>query len=456
MVNERNLPAFKAYDIRGKVPDELNEDMAYDIGRSYVAEIRPAGAIVVGRDIRETSPDFSKAVIRGINDSGIDTVDIGMCGTKMVYFASSLEGMGGGVMVTASHNPREYNGIKLVREGARPISADTGLLDIERRVRTGDIPVHSFSRGTNTVRDVMDEYVERILTFIDRKDLKPLKVVANPGNGCAGPAMDALMRFLPFRVERIFFEPDGTFPNGIPNPLLIENRSVTAEAVRKTGADMGVAWDGDFDRCFLFDETGMYIEGYYLVGFLAKRILGKNPGGMIVHDPRLTWNTIDIVRENGGETVLSKSGHSFIKETMRATGAVYGGEMSAHHYFREFSCADSGMIPWLLVAQELSLTGAALSTLVAGRIRLYPCSGEINREVADPDGVINALKRNYTKKATTSSEIDGVSMEFGDRWRFNIRKSNTEPVVRLNVESRGDRELMKAKTAEILSLIDRS
>ncbi len=428
--------------------------MAYNIGRVYVSEIKPQGRVVVGRDIRESSPGISKAVISGINDAGVDTVDIGLCGTEMVYFASSLEGMGGGVMVTASHNPKGYNGIKLVRKGARPISADTGLMEMEKRVRKGDIPEKSSVSGTSTKRNIMNEYVDKILSFVNRDVLKPLKILANPGNGCAGLAMEVLDGFLPFEMECINFIPDGTFPNGVPNPLLVENRSVTTEAVRNFGADMGVAWDGDFDRCFLFDENGDFIEGYYLVGFLAKQILNKNPGAKIVHDPRLTWNTIEIVNAAGGMPVLSKSGHSFIKEKMRDTEAIYGGEMSAHHYFRDYSYADSGMIPWLLVAQELSVTGLKLSELVAERIERYPCSGEINRMVSDQDSVIARLKDAYSKESTSVSEFDGISMEFGKTWRFNIRKSNTEPVVRLNVESDGNKDLLKLKTNELIKLIE--
>ena len=447
------LASFKAYDIRGRVPDELNEAMAYDIGRAYVAQMRPGGAVVVGRDVRETSEAFSRAVIKGVTDAGADAVDIGLCGTEMVYFASSLHGMGGGIMVTASHNPRDYNGIKLVHANARPISADTGLMDMEERVRTGDLPGVSAHPGTMTTRDVMDDYVKRILSFVDVSVLKPLKIVANPGNGCAGPAFDRLAERLPFEVVRVQFDPDGSFPNGIPNPLLPENRAVTASEVRKANAAFGVAWDGDYDRCFLFDQRGSFIEGYYLVGVLARQILAGNPGGKIVHDPRLTWNTIELVREAGGETVLSKSGHSFIKEKMRETGAVYGGEMSAHHYFRDFSYADSGMIPWLLVAQELSLTGKTLSSLVDERIDRYPCSGEINTTVEYPDAVIDRIRTHYADKASDLSELDGISLEFGSRWRFNIRKSNTEPVIRLNVETAGNKSLLEEKTDEILSLI---
>ncbi|MFC1485617.1 phosphomannomutase [Candidatus Latescibacterota bacterium] len=453
-MTDTRLACFKAYDIRGRVPDELNEDMVYAIGRAYVAETQPKGMVAVGWDIRETSVAFSQAVIRGITDAGVDVLDIGLAGTEMVYFASSLEGIVGGVMVTASHNPKDYNGIKLVKEEARPISEDTGLLDIERRVRTGNLPPKAPKQGRVVRRDIMDAYVQRILSFVDRDSLKPLKLVANAGNGCAGPAFDALSRYLPFEVKRLQFDPDGTFPNGVPNPLLIENRTITAEEVRSCGADMGVAWDGDYDRCFLFDENGGFIEGYYLVGVLAKQLLAKYPGGKIVHDPRLTWNTIEIVKAAGGVPVLSKSGHSFIKETMRSTGAVYGGEMSAHHYFRDFTYADSGMIPWLLVAQELSLTGKMLSSLVAERIERYPCSGEINVTVADPDAAIVRVRQTFGPTATDKSDIDGISLEFDRVWRFNVRKSNTEPVVRINVETAGDRKLLKEKTALVLGVIN--
>ncbi|MHB9030628.1 MAG: phosphohexomutase domain-containing protein [Candidatus Latescibacterota bacterium] len=453
-MNETRLPAFKAYDIRGKIPGELNEAMAYKIGRAYVAEMGPQGAVAVGRDVRETSVSLSRALIRGLNDAGVDAVDIGLCGTEMVYFASSLEGMGGGAMITASHNPKDYNGIKLVRSGAQPISEDTGLLAIERRVRSDDLPELARTRGETSARDIMKEYARKVLSFVDAGLLKPLKILVNPGNGCAGPALDILADSLPFEFIRINFQPDGSFPNGIPNPLLIENRDATADAVREQQADLGIAWDGDFDRCFFFNERGEYIEGYYIVGFLAKRILNRNPGGKIVHDPRLIWNTVEMVKAAGGTPVLSKSGHSFIKEKMRETGAIYGGEMSAHHYFRDFSYSDSGMIPWLLVAEEMSVSGKKFSELVKERIRMYPCSGEINRTVANPDTVVKSVEEHFSGKATAVSHLDGITMEFGDTWRFNLRKSNTEPVVRLNVESSGDEGLMKARTEEILTLIE--
>ncbi len=453
-MNDARLPAFKAYDIRGRIPGELNEAMAYQIGRAYAVEMSPEGAVAVGRDIRQTSVLLSKALIRGLNDSGVDAVDIGLCGTEMVYYASSLEGMGGGAMITASHNPKDYNGIKLVRMDARPISEDSGLLDIERRVRMEEYPEKATHRGDISERNVMAEYTRKVLSFVDTGLLKPLKIVVNPGNGCAGPVLDVLAGSLPFEFIKINFQPDGTFPNGIPNPLLIENRSATVNAVVDNKADLGIAWDGDFDRCFFFDEQGRYIEGYYIVGFLAKRILNRNPGEKIVHDPRLVWNTLEIVRNTGGVPVLSKSGHSFIKEKMRETGAIYGGEMSAHHYFRDFSFSDSGMIPWLLVAEEMSVSGKRFSELVDERIRKYPCSGEINRTVLNPDATLQNVEEHFAGKATTVSHLDGLTMEFGDTWRFNLRKSNTEPVVRLNVEAAGDEELMNARTAEILKLVE--
>lgn len=448
------IPSFKAYDIRGKVPDDLNEGMAYDIARGYVAEIKPEGAIAVGRDIRDSSEAISSAVVKGFNDAGIDTVDIGLCGTEMVYYASSLDGMAGGAMITASHNPKGYNGIKLVRQAGKPISGDTGLMDIERRVRTGDIPPISDIPGTAVTRDIMEMYADKILSFVDIRKLKPLKIIVNPGNGCAGPALDALAKRLPFDFVWINFEPDGTFPNGIPNPLLIENRSQTADAVLSEHADIGVAWDGDFDRCFLFDETGAFIEGYYLVGYLSSQLLAASPGERIVHDPRLTWNTIEMVEEANGVAVESKSGHSFMKEKMRETNAIYGGEMSAHHYFRDFTYSDSGMIPWLLIAQAMSTTGMKLSELVAERIDRYPCSGEINRSVDNADTVMQRVKAQYIGSATLFSDIDGICFEFGRDWRFNLRKSNTEPLVRLNVETAGNKSLLQEKTEEILKTID--
>jgi phosphomannomutase len=444
------ITCFKAYDIRGQIPNELNAEICYRIGNA-TGEFLDAKTVVVGRDMRLTSLEFSDSVISGLIDAGVEVLDIGMCGTEMVYFATSHLGAHGGIMVTASHNPADYNGLKLVREEARPISADTGLGDIrilaegdDRKERDG---------GKRTHVDVLGDYIEHMLGYVDLAALKALKLVVNPGNGCAGIATDALEPHLPFELIKMFNEPDGTFPNGIPNPMLLENQEVTSKAVLEHGADMGIAWDGDFDRCFLFDEKGTFIEGYYIVGLLAESILVKNPGARIVHDPRMTWNTLDMVAAAGGEAVQSKSGHSFIKETMREVDGVYGGEMSAHHYFRNFSYADSGMIPWLLVAELMSTSGKSVSELVGERMAMYPASGEINRKVEDAKATLQALHDRYAPDALDVDDTDGYSFEFSE-WRFNIRMSNTEPVVRLNVESRGDEALMREKTAEVLAILE--
>ncbi len=444
------ITCFKAYDIRGQIPNELNAEICYRIGNA-TGEFLGAKRVVVGRDMRLTSLEFSDAVVSGLIDAGIEVLDIGLCGTEMVYFATSHLNADGGIMVTASHNPADYNGLKLVREEARPISADTGLADI-RALAEGD-EREERDGGKRTHVDILDAYIEHMLTYVDIPALKPLKLVLNPGNGCAGIASDALEPHLPFDLVKIHNEPDGTFPNGIPNPMLPENQAVTADAVLEHKADMGIAWDGDFDRCFLFDEKGTFIEGYYIVGLLAQGILAKSPGNKVVHDPRMTWNTLEIVSGAGGEAVQSKSGHSFIKEKMREVDAVYGGEMSAHHYFREFSYADSGMIPWLLVAELISTTGKSLSELVGERMAMYPASGEINRKVGDAKATLEKLHGRYAGEALDVDDTDGYSFEFPE-WRFNIRMSNTEPVVRLNLESRGDEALLEEKTREVLDVLE--
>ena len=444
------IECFKAYDVRGQIPTQLNDDIAYRIGNA-TAEFLDAKRVVVGRDMRLSSAELADSVSIGLVEAGVEVLDIGLCGTEMVYFATGHLEADGGIMVTASHNPADYNGLKLVREQARPISADTGLSEIKALAEREDRK--AVGTGSRTQANVFDDYVSSMLSYVNVGELRPLKLVVNAGNGVAGLAIDGLEPHLPFEFVKVHHEPDGRFPNGIPNPLLPENRSATADAVRSSGADMGIAWDGDFDRCFLFDEAGSFIEGYYIVGLLAESILSNNAGAKIVHDPRLTWNTLDVVRTAGGEPVQSKSGHSFIKEKMRAVDAVYGGEMSAHHYFRDFSYADSGMIPWLLVAQLISSTGRSLSTLVKERIEAYPASGEINREVADAGATLERLHEKYSATANAVDDIDGYSFEF-DTWRFNIRRSNTEPVVRLNVESRGDVGLLEAKTAEVLSVLE--
>jgi len=445
------LTCFKAYDIRGRVPDQLNTEIAYRIGRAF-AEFLDAKKIVIGHDIRLTSSELTDAVVDGITDAGADVLHLGQCGTEEVYFASFDQPVDGGICVTASHNPIDYNGMKLVREGSRPISGDTGLLDIKKMAEDNNFKAIT-KKGTVTQYDSRPRYIEHLLTYVDKSKLKPLKIVVNAGNGGAGEAIDALESHLPFEFIKIHHEPDGNFPHGIPNPLLPENRSSTIEAVKKHGADFGIAWDGDFDRCFFFDETGDFIEGYYLVGLLAEAFLIKTPGAKIVHDPRLVWNTQSIVEKAGGIPIQSKTGHAFIKERMRLEDAVYGGEMSAHHYFKEFAYCDSGMIPWLLVSELVSVKGKSLSTLVKECIAEFPCSGEINREISNPKAAIDKTEKIYALDAELVEHVDGLSVAYKD-WRFNLRMSNTEPVVRLNVETRGDIALMEEKRDELLALMD--
>jgi phosphomannomutase / phosphoglucomutase len=449
-MSEMNLNGFKAYDIRGRVPDELNEDLARRIGNATSQLLGP-GPVVLGRDVRLSSPALQDALAAGIVASGRDVIDIGLCGTEEVYFQTAHLGAAGGIMVTASHNPMDYNGLKLVREGARPISGDSGLFAIRDSVAKGDF-VEGSSQGTVSQAIDKSAYIKHLTTYIDLASLKPLKIVTNAGNGGAGLIIDELAAHLPLDFIRVQHEPDGHFPNGIPNPLLPENRSATADAVRAHGADFGIAWDGDFDRCFFFDASGRFIEGYYLVGLLAKSLLAKHPGEKIIHDPRLTWNTIDMVREAGGVPVQSKTGHAFIKERMRAENAVYGGEMSAHHYFRDFAYCDSGMIPWLLIASLISRTGQSLAEMVEDRMQAYPCSGEINFKVEDASASIARVLERYSSEQPVLDHTDGVSADFGS-WRFNLRSSNTEPLLRLNVESRGDVEMMQRRTNEIANLL---
>jgi len=446
----QTITCFKAYDVRGRIPDQLNEEVAYRIGQAYAAFIKPK-EVVVGYDIRLSSQALCAALTRGLTDSGVDVSNIGQCGTEEIYFATSFLGVDGGIVVTASHNPKDYNGIKFVREKSKPISADTGLEDIRKLAEINKFDMAPV-KGTNSQVDVKKDYIKHLLSYIDVNKLKPLKVLCNAGNGGAGPVIDLLEPHLPFEFIKMYHEPDGHFPNGIPNPLLQENRQPTTDKLLEEGADVAIAWDGDFDRCFFFDEKGGFIEGYYIVGLLAEAFLKKQPGSKIVHDPRLVWNTRAVVEANGGEAVECKSGHAFIKEKMREVDAVYGGEMSAHHYFRDFYYCDSGMVPWLLVLEIMSESGKPLSQLVEECIERFPASGEINREVSDARAVIDKVLGHYKEDAVDIDYTDGVGVSF-EQWRFNLRMSNTEPVVRLNVESRGDIALMEAKTKEILDLM---
>ncbi len=447
----QKINCFKAYDARGKVPDELNAEITYRIGRAYAEFIKPR-RVAVGRDVRLSSEELFTALTDGLMDSGVEVLDLGLCGTEQVYFAAFHLELDGGIMITASHNPIDYNGLKFVRECAKPLSGDSGLKDIHRIAEEGSFST-SESKGSMIPTDLGAEYVAHLLGYLaDIDKLKPLKIISNPGNGMAGPVIDLLEQHLPFEFVKIQHEPDGTFPNGIPNPLLPERRAATIAAIRQHGADLGVAWDGDFDRCFLFDHNGRYIEGYYIVGLLGAQLLQQNPGECIVYDPRLTWNTIELVSQHKGEPVQSKSGHAFIKETMRKVNGIYGGEMSAHHYFRDFGYCDSGMIPWLLLAEMISTQNRTLAELVDARIERYPVSGEINVEVDDPKTVLDRVQAHFADLPHEIDRTDGLGMDFGD-WRFNLRGSNTEPLLRMNVETRGDQGLMERRRDEILDLI---
>ena len=453
-----DLTCFKAYDIRGQLGTELNEEIAYRIGRAFAEFLQPKN-VVLGGDVRLTSEALKQALANGIRDTGADVIDIGVVGTEEVYFATSYLETDGGIEVTASHNPLDYNGMKPVRENSKPISSDTGLLKIKAMAEENDFPaVDESARGSIRQVSILEPYLDHLMDYIDLASIKPLKLVMNAGNGAAGHVVDAIVeRFkatgVPVEIVKIFNQQDGNFPNGIPNPILHENRAPTINAVLEHNADMGIALDGDFDRCFLVDEKGNFIEGYYIVGLLAEAFLNKNPGAKIVHDPRLTWNTIDVAKRGGGEAIQSKTGHAFIKERMRSEDAVYGGEMSAHHYFRDFFYCDSGMIPWLLVLELVSKTGNSLSELVKQMVEAYPSPGEINRKVSDAQEVIATVTKKYKDQALVIDTTDGVSMEFPE-WRFNLRMSNTEPVIRLNIESRGDKQILQENQDALLALIE--
>ena len=471
------LSCFKAYDIRGKLGEELNEQIAYSIGRAYARIIKP-DSVAVGGDIRLSSESLKLALTLGLLTEGVEVLDLGMTGTEEVYFAAQYMAIDGAVEVTASHNPINYNGMKLVRAQSRPISGDTGLFAIRdeaQRLQTELFDLNAlkeltqqskmmannakwqFGNASYQKHSILIPYVDHLLTYINGANIKPLKLVVNSGNGAAGHVVDALEQAffqnkIPVHFIKVNHQPDGNFPNGIPNPLLVENRQLTADAVSHYKADFGIAWDGDFDRCFLFDEHGNFIEGYYIVGILAAAFLKKEPGAKIIHDPRLYWNTEAVVQQFNGKAICSKTGHAFIKERMRSEDAVYGGEMSAHHYFRDFAYCDSGMIPWLLVAELLSVSGKKLSQLVQQMIADYPSSGEINFKISNPQQIITKLAEHYAPLAIETDDIDGLSMSFNS-WRFNLRVSNTENVVRLNVESRGNLKLMEQKTAELKNFL---
>lgn len=444
------ISCFKAYDVRGRVPDQLNADIAYRIGRAYAEFLKPK-QVVVGYDIRLSSRELCAALSRGLTEAGVGVVNIGQCGTEEVYFATSHLKTDGGIVVTASHNPADYNGMKFVRDESKPISGDTGLNEIKKLAEDNKFSDPD-EPGVISFVDTQPAYIEHLLQYVEGEELRPLRIVCNAGNGGAGATIDAIETSLPFEFIKIHHQADGTFPNGVPNPLLEENRQPTIDAIKEHDADLAIAWDGDFDRCFFFDENARFIEGYYIVGLLAQSFLEAEPGAKVIHDPRLTWNTVEIAKASGGEAIQCKTGHSFIKERMRKEDAVYGGEMSAHHYFRDFFYCDSGMIPWLLVVGLMSRSGKKLSELVDERMKAFPASGEINREIENPPELLQRIAEKYAGSVLSVDRTDGLSMSF-ENWRFNVRMSNTEPVVRLNVESRGDEMLMREKTEELLALM---
>lgn len=454
------LPAFKAYDIRGRIPDQLDARMAYCIGRAYAHVIQPTGPVAVGHDIRLSSPALRDAVMAGLQAEGVQVIDIGMCGTELIYFAAAQAGISGGIMVTASHNPKDYNGLKLVREHARPISADTGLAEIEQHtVRLLNLLSPDTAMTVDPAQclqvDHTAAYVQKLLSCIDPRALKPLHIVVNAGNGCAGPFFDAIAKDLPLTITRLYHEPNGDFPHGVPNPMLVEQQTITAQAVIEHQADFGIAWDGDFDRCFFFDNQGQFIEGYYLVALFAEHLLRKSPHSAIVHDPRLVWSTLDNVQRLGGIAQVCKCGHSFIKDKMREHDAVYGGEMSAHHYFRDFYYCDSGMLPWLYMLEILSQDTRSLADIVHDNTTRFPCSGERNFTVQDPQHILTAVETRFATDCLNIDRLDGLSMSFAD-WRFNLRSSNTEPVMRLNVETRANPERLSAQLAIFQALMTTS
>jgi phosphomannomutase/phosphomannomutase/phosphoglucomutase len=389
-------------------------------------------------------------------DAGTNILDIGLCGTEEIYFSTFHLDIDGGIIVTASHNPIEYNGMKLVKRGAEPVSEDSGLREIQTLTEGPQLPFAK-QKGKYTKISTLDTYIKHLFSFLAYDTIKPLKLVVNPGNGAAGHVIDAIEAEFnaleaPIEFVKINYDADGHFPNGIPNPLLKENRECTSKAVQNHNADLGIAWDGDFDRCFLFDEKGKFVEGYYIVGLLAQAFLNKNPDEKIIHDPRLTWNTIDIVNDIGGVPIQSKTGHAFMKQRMRQENAIYGGEMSAHHYFRDFAYCDSGMIPWMLIVGLISKLDKPLSALVSDREEAYPCSGEINYKIDNSSAAIKFVESHYSKHNPKIDRTDGVSIEFSN-WRLNLRASNTEPLLRLNIESRDDREIVNEKRHEIEALL---
>jgi phosphomannomutase len=451
-----SLTCFKAYDIRGRLGIDLDEAIAARIGRGFARALE-ARRVVLARDCRASSKALARAVADALMAEGAEVLDLGLSGTEEMYFATSHFAADGGICVTASHNPMNYNGMKMVRAGSAPLDPARELAHIRTLAEADDFgPARAGGRLQDVAAEARAAYVTRVLSFVDIAALKPLKILVNAGNGAAGPTFDAIAEALAARGAELEFirmhhAPDGSFPNGIPNPLLPENQPDTAAAVRAAGADFGVAWDGDFDRCFFFDHMGDFIAGEYLIGLLSEVFLAREPGATIIHDPRVIWNTQDVVARAGGQAVQSPTGHAFIKQSMRDHGAVYGGEMSAHHYFRDFCHCDSGVIPWLMIA-ELVSRKVTLRDLIAARRAAFPSSGEINFTLNDVTAAVMRVRSAFELQAKSIDETDGLSLDMGD-WRFNLRASNTEPVLRLNVETRGDVAVLDESVARVQALL---
>ena len=449
------LSCFKTYDIRGRLGPELNAGVAARIGRAF-AQVLRARRVVLGRDCRASSAELAAAVAGGLREGGAEVLDLGLCGTEEMYCAVTTFAADGGVEVTASHNPNDYNGMKLVGAGSAPLS-DAVFGRVRALAEAGSFATAQVGGLRDISLAARAAYVERVLAFVDAAALRPMTILVNAGNGTAGPTFDAIAEGLardgsPLRFLRLHHEPDGRFPNGIPNPMLPENQPMTGRAVVAAGADFGVAWDGDFDRCFFFDHDGRFVDGEYVVGLLAEAFLAKEPGATIVHDPRVIWNTQDVVARAGGRAVMARTGHAFQKAVMRETGAVYGGEMSAHHYFRDFMACDSGMIPWLLVAELLGRRDATLKAVVEARRAAFPSSGEVNFKLADVQAAVGRVVAEFGGEAIGRDGMDGVSLDFGD-WRLNLRASNTEPLLRLNVEAKGRADLVALGVARVSRVI---
>ncbi len=440
---------FKAYDVRGIHPTQLDEEGAYRIGRAYVEEFEPS-TIAVGRDMRVSAPTMAAALIEGAADGGTDVLDLGLVGTEMVYYAVGELGLDGGVCVTASHNPKEYTGMKIVRHGALPVGGDSGLDDVRRRAEQGFGDVGR--RGEVRAEDVWDGFVDKVVSFVDTERIAPLKVVVDAANGMAGAMLPPVLERLPqLDVVRCYFEPDGSFPNHEPNPLLPENRAFIVERTRAEGADLGVAYDGDADRCFFVDDTGEFVPGDFVTALLARAMLAREPGATVIYDVRASWAVRRTIEEAGGVPLVNRVGHAFIKHRMREENALFAGEVSAHYYFRDFTQADTGVVPFLVMLDLLSGDGASLSELLAPFRERYFITGEINTPVADVEAKLRELEERYAAEGGRISHLDGVSVEFDD-WHFNVRPSNTEPLLRLNLEALDEAE-MAARRDEVLELI---